>query len=129
MTNQRLAQRSRSTLIEQDLHSSSFECASSRMLQDRARLIHRDAGKPLDEIAQRRVVFKILKQGRNGHSRAAKHPCAAHAFGISFYSWAGGPLDHPEMVALARIRVAEVWTQQTGRHVRYGEQELRGMFE
>ncbi len=61
MISQHLAQGSRRALIEQGLHLRSFECASSRVFKNRARLIYGDAGKPPEEIMQRRVIFKVLE--------------------------------------------------------------------
>ena len=62
MVNQRLAQRRRSTLIKENLHSGSFESTSSCMLKHSARLLRGDAREPFDEIVQRCVVFQVLKE-------------------------------------------------------------------
>ena len=62
MFNQRLAQRCRSTLIKENLHSGSFESTSSCMLKHSARLLRGHAREPFDEIVQRCVVFKVLKE-------------------------------------------------------------------
>ena len=62
MAGQRFAQRRRCTLIEENLHSSGFESASGRMLQNGARLLSGDTGEPIDEVVQRCVVFEVLEE-------------------------------------------------------------------
>lgn len=57
MAQQRLAQRGRSTLVEEDFHSDNFEGASRRVLKDCSGLFRGDTWKPLDELVQRRIVF------------------------------------------------------------------------
>ena len=52
LAGQRFAQRRRCTLIEENLHSSGFESASGRVLQNGARLLSGDTGKPIDEVVQ-----------------------------------------------------------------------------
>ena len=78
------------------------------MLKDCASLICRDAGKPLDEVMQRRIIFQVFEQCRDRHARAAEDPGPAHACRVSLYSWAGGPIDHGGMVALGVLALPNV---------------------
>jgi hypothetical protein len=62
MVNQRLAQRRWRALIKENLHSGSFKRTSSCMLKHGARLLRGNAREPFDEIVQRSIVFKVLKE-------------------------------------------------------------------
>jgi len=53
-----------------------------------------DARKPFKELVDRGIRFEVFKQRRHGNACAAKHPRTAHAFGVLFNGWAGGPIDH-----------------------------------
>jgi hypothetical protein len=64
------------------------------MLQDSASLFDRNPGKPLDELENRGVIFEVLEQGCDRHTRAPEDPCAAQDGGILFYGCATGPVDH-----------------------------------
>ena len=98
MAGQRFAQWCRCTLIEENLHSSGFESASGRVLQNGTRLLSGDTGEPIDEVVQRCAVFKVLEERRNRNARAAEDPSAADAVGVSLNSRTGGPVDHAGMV-------------------------------
>ena len=50
MAYQRLAQRGRGALIEQDLHSGCFEGTACNVLKNGSRLLRGDAWEPLDEL-------------------------------------------------------------------------------
>ncbi len=55
------------------------------MLEHGTDLLKRDAGKPGDEVRDLSPVFKVLEQGRNRNTGAAKHPSTTHAFRVTFY--------------------------------------------
>ena len=56
-----LTQGNRSSLIEEDLHSSGRQCAARGVRQNGASLREGDARKPLDELMDRDVVFQVLE--------------------------------------------------------------------
>ena len=62
MVNQRLAQRSWSALVKENLHSRSFESTPSCMLKYGARLLGGDAREPFNKVVKGCVVFKVLKE-------------------------------------------------------------------
>ena len=70
------------------------------MFKHRARLLCFDAGEPVDEVLQRRVILQVLEQRSDGYSRTAKDPCPADACRVSFYNWTGGPINREKIVAL-----------------------------
>jgi hypothetical protein len=47
-----------------------------------ANLLGGDPGKPIDELGDRRTVFKILEQGRYRYASASENPGAAHALRV-----------------------------------------------
>ena len=55
------------------------------------------SGKPLDKLRHERAVLEILKERRDRHSGAAKHPGAAHALGIALN---GGQVDQSIICAM-----------------------------
>ena len=80
---QRLAQRDRSTLIEENAHSGGCQCTACRVFEDRANLVERDARKQREKLAHRNAILEIFKQGRYGHASASKQPSAAEASRIA----------------------------------------------
>ena len=78
------------------------------MLKNCASLLEANARKPLDELIDRGTVFEVFKECCNRHARPTKDPGAAIALGIVFDGVTGGPIDHPESIALAgsRLRLA-----------------------
>jgi hypothetical protein len=66
------------------------------------------------ELADRHPIFEVLEQRGDRHTRAAKNPSAADAFGVAFNGITGGPIDHdsnastalqPTMRILSRLRL------------------------
>ena len=99
MSSERLPKRRRSALIEKNFHSGGFEGAAGCMFEYGPGLLRSDARKPIDELVQRRIVFKVLEERRNRHARTCEHPSAAHAAGVTLNYRASGPVDHANMVA------------------------------
>ena len=106
MSGEGLPKRRWRALIEENLHSSSFEGASGCMFEYGSGLLRGDARKPIDELMQRRIVFKVLEERRDRHTRTCEHPSAAHAAGVTLNCGAGGPINHANMVAPGASRAA-----------------------
>lgn len=64
------------------------------MLKHVARLSQGNAGKPLDELVNGRILFEILEKCGNRHPRAAENPGTTYAFRVAFDIGAGRPIDH-----------------------------------
>jgi hypothetical protein len=94
------AQRDGRALVKEDAHLRNLQGLGGAF-QNHTGLLGRDAWKPPHEIRQLRPVFKVLEQGGYGHARAAKHPGATYALGISLYGRADAPVDHGKMLARA----------------------------
>lgn len=62
MVRQQSTQRFRDALVEQYAHLRGSESAACRMVQYRADLFKRDAGKPLHELRRDGAVLKVLKK-------------------------------------------------------------------
>jgi hypothetical protein len=79
------------------------ERASRGMLQNRSGLLKAHAGKPFNELIDRRAVFEILKQRCHGHACATKQPSTAIALRVVFNGIAGRPVNHDGRIALGGI--------------------------
>lgn len=55
-----------------------------------------DAGKPLQELCDRRAAFEILEQCMDRHSRALEYPGPTDLPGIPFDRRALGPIEHDD---------------------------------
>ena len=93
MGGEMLAKRNRSALVKKNVHSGRFERTGS-VFKHGADLFKRHAREPGDKVQDLGSVFKILEQGCDRNTGAAKHPSATHAFGIAFHSRAGRPVNH-----------------------------------
>ena len=81
-------------LAKQNAHLRYFERTSCSVLEHGAGLIDSHAGKPIDKLVYRGVVFEVLEQRGDGHPRTPEDSCAAHAIGITFDRGARGPINH-----------------------------------
>lgn len=86
---QKLPQRRRRSLIEEDAHSSRGQGAERSVFEHGARLFESDSREPLDELRDGRAVFQVLEQGSDGDACPTKHPGATQAFGIALDSVTG----------------------------------------
>lgn len=66
-------------VVEQDAHSGRCKRASRSMLEHRANLLERNAGKPLHELGSQSAIFKIFEQCGNRHAGACEHPGTTYA--------------------------------------------------
>ena len=64
------------------------------MLEHDTGLLQGDAGKPIDELMNRGVVFEVLEERGHGYASAKKDPSAAHSGGVLLDNSAGRPIDH-----------------------------------
>ena len=58
------------------------------MFENQPNLFFGDAGEPVQEFGHVRSIFDVLEESCHWHSRAAEHPCAAHAIREAFYDGA-----------------------------------------
>ena len=70
--NERAAQRRRRALVKQNAHLRHFERTSCCVLEHGAGLIDSHAGKPIDKLVYRGVVFEVLEQRGDGHPRPGR---------------------------------------------------------
>ena len=89
MTNEKRAQRRRSSLVEENAHLRRGKSAARGVLQDDARLFERHARKKVGELTNRDAVFEVLEQCCDRHARASKDPSPAYAIGVAFHSVTG----------------------------------------
>ncbi len=89
MIDKAMAQWHRCTLIKHDTHLRCRKRAPGGVLENALRLFKADARKPLDKLGQRGARLKVLKEGRDGHTAAAKDPGPAHHVRMALYSWTG----------------------------------------
>ena len=94
MTCERMPQRNRGSLVKQDTHLCSQQRGSGRVFQDVTRLRHGYAGKPLDELMNRGILFQVLEKCGNGNPRTAENPSTAYAVRVALDIGAGRPIDH-----------------------------------
>lgn len=100
VSGQQLPERNGGSLIEEDTHLGSQESRAGCVLQDMTNLRERNPGKPLKELVNRGILFKILKQSGNRNSRAAEYPGTTDAIRVALNVRARGPVNHGPMVAL-----------------------------
>jgi hypothetical protein len=62
-----------------------------------------NAGKPLKELMNGRVFFKVLKQRGNGHPCATENPSTTYAIRVALDIRTGRPINHGLMVALQSV--------------------------
>jgi len=70
------------------------------MFQDVASLGQGNAGKPLNELMNRSVFFKIFEKCGNRNPSAPENPGTTDAFRVALDIGAGRPINHCQMVAL-----------------------------
>lgn len=64
------------------------------MLQDSASLFDGNAREPLYELVYRGIVFEVLEERCNRHTRTTEYPRAAQDSMILFHSGARRPINH-----------------------------------
>ena len=64
------------------------------MLEHCASLLKSHTREPLNELVNRGVVFKVLKQCRDWHASTPEHPCSTYATGVALDGGACGPVNH-----------------------------------
>ena len=94
MLRQELAKRRRCSLVKKYFHLRRRKGAARSVFEYRANLFQCYAGKPLDELGDRRAVLEVLEQRSDGHPRAAKNPSAAIAFSVAFHCITCRPINH-----------------------------------
>jgi hypothetical protein len=99
-----IAQRDRSTLVEQDAHLGRSQGALLRVLQDSAYLLESHAGEPLDELRCKCAVLEVFEKRCNWHSRTSKDPRSADAVWVPLDCGAGGPINHGRNASTAAPR-------------------------
>jgi hypothetical protein len=82
---QELAQGYWRSLVKENTHSGNLGKSQTfrRMIKHRTHLLKGDAWEPLDKLSDLRPLFKVLKKCCDRDTRAAKHPRATHALGIT----------------------------------------------
>lgn len=89
------------TLIEKHPHLGRYLSAPRRVVKNGASLITGNARKLIQELRDFGSVFEILKQGRDRYAGTLENPRPAYPIGVTFYSRAGGPIDHVYIPPLA----------------------------
>ena len=64
------------------------------MLQDSASLVDGNAREPLYELVYRGIVFEVLEERCDRHTRTTEYPRAAQDSMILFHSGARRPINH-----------------------------------
>ncbi len=71
-------------MVKENSHLGRSKGTARYVFEHRTNLIDRNAWKPLDEIVNRRFVFKIFKQGSNRHASSFEHPGSTDDSRIAF---------------------------------------------
>ncbi len=102
MMYERVSERGRRTLIEQNTHLRGCKRASCCVLQHSANLFDRDAWEPLHELRNLRAALQIFEQGSDWNSRSRENPGAADSLRIALYCRTRGPIDHRQILPSPR---------------------------
>jgi hypothetical protein len=70
------------------------------VLQDVTNLRQGNAGEPLNELMDRRVIFEVLEERGNRNPRASENPSTTDAIRVALDIGARRPINHGGMVAV-----------------------------
>ena len=87
MTGERLPQRGRCALIEEDSHLRGGKGAAGGVFENRAQLGKTDTREKLNELFDGYTVLEVLEQGGDRDARTPKNPGSANALGVAFHSF------------------------------------------
>ena len=93
----------RSPLVYEDQHLRFCKGAAGRVVEHHSRLFESGALDRIDQLVDRSIVFKVLKESRHRHAAAAKYLGFANPYSDALGGGAGGPVNHARNGSPARI--------------------------
>ena len=80
-----MPQGNRCSLVKQDTHLCNQQSGPGRVFQDVSSLQQGNAGKPFNELMDRRVFFEVLEQRSNRNPRASENPGTTDPIRVALY--------------------------------------------
>ena len=87
-------QRNWGSLVKKNAHLCSQQRRPGRVFEYVTSLRQGNAGKPLKELMNRSVFFKVLKKRGNRHPSATENPGTTYAIRIALDIGTGRPINH-----------------------------------